>query len=117
MSFTDKTLTCKECGQQFLFTIGEQEFHQSRGFENEPGRCPDCRAARKARMGTGNGMSSGRSDRTMYPVTCSRCGKEAVVPFQPRGDRPVYCSECYSLQSGGAGQQRRSGGMGGGRRW
>ncbi len=118
MTFTDKTLTCKECGTEFVFTAGEQEFHQSRGFENEPGRCPDCRAARRARVGGsgGGGMGMGRSDRTMYPVVCSSCGKDSLVPFQPRGDRPVYCSQCYSTQGGG--QQRRSPmGGGGGRRW
>ena len=44
---TDKTLVCKDCGSEFVFTVGEQEFYKEKGFENEPVRCPDCRRARK----------------------------------------------------------------------
>ncbi|HYU18400.1 MAG TPA: zinc-ribbon domain containing protein [Chloroflexota bacterium] len=105
MSYADKTLTCRDCGQAFIFTSGEQEFHASKGFENEPSRCPDCRAARKASRGDGyasRGYSSGGygREREMFSVTCSACGQAAQVPFQPRGDRPVYCSDCYSQQRG-----------------
>ena len=108
----DKTLTCRDCGHGFEFTAGEQEFFASRGFTNEPSRCPDCRAARKASRGAeggyGGGYSSGRSsgsgygrEREMFSVTCAACGNEARVPFQPRGDKPVYCSDCFSQQRGG----------------
>jgi CxxC-x17-CxxC domain-containing protein len=108
----DKTLTCRDCGQGFVFTAGEQEFFASRGFTNEPSRCPECRAARKASRGAegsyGGGYSSGRSsgpgygrEREMFSVTCAACGGEARVPFQPRGDKPVYCSDCFSKQRGG----------------
>ena len=122
MSYQDKTLTCRDCGQPFTFTTGEQEFFASRGFTNEPGRCPECRAARKAQQGgggsyshsggysTGSGYSSGggyasggysaggydRPQRQMYPAVCGQCGKETEVPFQPRGDKPVYCSDCFA---------------------
>lgn len=121
MSFADRALTCRDCGQSFVFTAGEQEFHASKGFENDPSRCADCRAARKASRsgsgGYGGGYSSGdsygsggyssgggygRSERTMYSAVCSECGQEARVPFQPRGDRPVYCSDCFSRQRGGS---------------
>lgn len=97
MAFVDKTLTCRECGNPFTFTSGEQEFHQSRGFENEPGRCPECRAARRTREGGGSyaGSRPRTADRPMFDVVCSQCGKETTVPFQPRGDRPVYCSDCF----------------------
>src|SRR5215218_8832942 len=106
MSFSDRTLTCRDCGQQFAFTAGEQEFYQSRGLTNEPGRCPDCRAARKAQRGegassggyaysTGGGGGYDRPRREMFTATCSQCGNEARVPFQPRGDKPVYCSGCF----------------------
>ena len=44
----DKTIICKDCGHEFLFTVGEQEFFKEKGFENDPVRCPDCRKARKA---------------------------------------------------------------------
>ena len=120
MSYADKVLTCRDCGQSFVFTTGEQEFFASRGFTNEPTRCRDCRQARKSSSGGGyggGGYSSGgygsggyggggygeRRQREMFSVTCSACGNEAQVPFQPRGDKPVYCSDCFSQQrSGGA---------------
>ena len=91
MAFEDKTLVCRECGAEFSFTAGEQEFYQQRGLLNEPARCPTCRAERRGNRG---GFESG--PRTMYPVVCASCGKDTEVPFQPRLGRPVYCSECYS---------------------
>ena len=118
MSYADKTLTCRDCGTQFVFTAGEQEFYAQKGFTNEPTRCPSCRQARKA-SGGGRGSYSrdsyssggyddggsygGRSSgpREMHTTTCASCGKEAQVPFVPRGDKPVYCSDCFQ-------QQRRS---------
>ncbi len=110
----DRTLTCRDCGQEFVFTASEQEFFAQRGFMNDPSRCPECRAARKARQGDtgrtgsyGNGYSTQR--REMFPAVCAQCGKETQVPFQPRGDRPVYCSECYAQQRGDTGYGRRSG--------
>ena len=92
--FQDKILNCKDCGADFTFTASEQEFYAEKGFTNEPGRCPDCRAARKAANRGGRNNYS-REERQMYNVTCSACGKETQVPFQPRGDKPVYCRECY----------------------
>ncbi len=115
----DKTLTCRDCGREFTFTASEQEFFAQRGFTNEPGRCPECRAARKAQSGGGYG----RAERQMYTAVCAQCGKEAQVPFQPRDDRPVYCSDCYSTRRPSGGYERsasRGGGYGrgGGRgRW
>jgi CxxC-x17-CxxC domain-containing protein len=109
----DQTLTCRDCGQAFVFTAGEQEFFASRGFTNPPSRCQECRNARKASRGDSyssgaGGYSSGRSaggarggSREMYSATCASCGQEARVPFQPRGDKPVYCSDCFSKQRGG----------------
>jgi CxxC-x17-CxxC domain-containing protein len=96
----DKTLTCKDCGQQFVWTASEQEFYASRGLQNPPGRCKSCREARKATGGGsgrryGDERSSYGGPREMYTATCSNCGGEARVPFQPRGDRPVYCSNCF----------------------
>lgn len=91
MSFEDKTLQCADCGESFTFSAGEQEFFQSKGYTNEPKRCPTCRQARKsARFGGGFG-----GDRQMFSATCAECGKETEVPFEPRGDRPVYCNDCY----------------------
>lgn len=91
--FSDKILSCKECGRDFEFTASEQEFYAEKGFTNEPGRCPECRAARKAQnRNSGGGY---RQPREMYPAICATCGKETTVPFQPSGDRPVYCRDCY----------------------
>ncbi|MFW6150654.1 MAG: zinc-ribbon domain containing protein [Chloroflexota bacterium] len=94
MDFEDKTLECVECGEEFVFTAGEQEFFASKGYTNEPKRCPACRAARKARNSDDGGY---RPRRQMYPAVCARCGKECEVPFEPRDGRPVYCSECFRL--------------------
>ena len=118
MSYADKTITCRDCGMDFVFTSGEQEFYAQKGFTNEPTRCSSCRQARKAgggrsgsrdsygggyddrgSYGSRGGYSSG--EREMHSATCASCGKEAQVPFVPRGDKPVYCSDCFQ-------QQRRS---------
>lgn len=130
MSYADKTLTCQDCGMDFVFTAGEQEFYAQKGFTNEPTRCPACRQKRKASRGrdggsgysdrggyssgggggysSGGGRSGGGSSygdrggsREMHSAVCASCGKEALVPFVPRGDKPVYCSDCFQ-------QQRRS---------
>jgi CxxC-x17-CxxC domain-containing protein len=120
---SDRTITCRDCGQAFTFTAGEQAFYAERGY-SEPQRCSSCRAERKAQRsssgydsgsgysGGGGGYSSGDSysrgggggggyssgPRQMYPAVCSECGKDTEVPFQPRNDKPVYCRECFQLR-------------------
>jgi len=91
MALADKTLVCRDCGQEFTFTTGEQEFYQSHGLQNEPGRCPECRTARRKERRGGSGQP-----RQMYNVVCASCGQETTVPFEPREGRPVYCKECYA---------------------
>src|SRR5579884_539131 len=98
----DKTLTCRDCGTTFLFTESEQEFYAQKGFTNEPSRCPECRAARKAARGDGYGRSSMGGQREMFPATCSRYGKQTQVPFQPTQGKPVYCSDCFQIERGGS---------------
>ena len=129
MSFTDKTLNCRDCGNEFVFTAGEQEFYAQKGFDNEPTRCSNCRQARKQNRGGGGyesssrgggsgggysrnsygsdrggyssdrgGYSSDRGQREMHTTTCSSCGGPAQVPFVPRGDKPVYCRDCFQSQ-------------------
>jgi CxxC-x17-CxxC domain-containing protein len=90
VNFTDKTLVCRDCKEDFIFTSGEQAFYAEKGFENEPVRCPSCRVSRKQRGNSDRGQS-----RRMYAVTCSACGAETEVPFNPTNDRPVYCRNCY----------------------
>lgn len=92
--FEDKTLQCRDCGAEFVFSAGEQEFYAEKGFENEPARCPECRAAKRAaRRNNGYG-----APRQMYPVICASCGVETEVPFEPTGSRPVYCRDCFQAQ-------------------
>ena len=106
----DKSLVCVDCGSEFVFTAGEQEFYAQKGFTNAPTRCPNCRATRKAQRSSGD--FGDRGDRQMYPAVCAQCGKATEVPFQPRGDRPVYCSDCFKSQRPASGG--RSGGYSGG---
>ena len=107
MAYQDKTITCSDCGATFTFSADEQEQFATRGYTNEPKRCPTCRDARKAKQNAnGGGFNNNRSSnysqggynsapRQMFPVKCATCGKDTQVPFEPRGDRPVYCSDCY----------------------
>ena len=85
--YENKTLVCEDCKNEFIFTAEEQEFYASKGFQNEPKRCRDCRNARK---------NAAKPQREYFTTTCANCGKEAKVPFQPTSDRPVYCSECFA---------------------
>ena len=112
MSFVDKQLTCRDCGNHFIFTAGEQEFYATKGLQNEPVRCPPCRSTRKTtrlnepeegyvRYGVFASFG-GRTPRQMHPAACAECGMMTEVPFQPRGDRPVYCSSCYNKIKGTA---------------
>ena len=106
--YTDETLNCVDCSAPFTFSAGEQEFFAAKGFTNKPNRCPDCRAARKAQRaqsgggggGGGGNYGGARPQREMFTVTCSQCGQAATVPFQPRGDKPVYCRDCFQSRSG-----------------
>ena len=129
--YSDKNLTCADCGQEFVFTASEQDFYAQRGF-TEPRRCASCRASRKAARnsesggssyggygacggysagggyggggGGGGGSSYGSRDRgprEMFTATCSSCGREAQVPFRPTSGKPVYCSDCFRSQRGG----------------
>ena len=85
--YEDKTLTCKECGEEFVFTAGEQAFYAEKGFQNDPQRCKACRDKKK---------NAGKPQRELFETTCANCGGVARVPFQPSTDRPVYCSECFA---------------------
>ena len=120
---SDRTLTCADCGQEFVFSASEQQFYADRGF-SDPRRCPNCRRARKAARsqgtgggysGIGSGYSAGggggygagggygggggyreRPPREMFEAVCSNCGKTASVPFRPTSGKPVYCDDCFS---------------------
>jgi CxxC-x17-CxxC domain-containing protein len=91
MSFQDKSIQCAECNATFTFSVQDQEFFQTKGFTNEPKRCPTCRQTRRAQTGNNTGFST----RQMFPATCADCGKTTEVPFEPRNGKPVYCSDCF----------------------
>ena len=93
MSFQDKSIQCSDCGATFTHSAEEQEFFQTKGYTNEPKRCPSCRQTRKSER---SGNSNYGYRRQMYAVTCSDCGKDTEVPFEPREGRPVYCRDCFS---------------------
>lgn len=95
MAFTNQTIQCKDCGTEFTWTAEEQEFYQEKGF-NAPLRCKDCRAKARANFNGGGGGGGGdRGPRQSFPIKCSNCGKDDTVPFEPRGDKPVLCRDCF----------------------
>ena len=92
MAFQDRDLSCVECNQTFVFTADDQQYHADKGYTNEPKRCTSCRQVRRSERDGGYNQGP----REAHPVVCAECGKETTVPFVPRGDRPVYCSDCFS---------------------
>ncbi|MHB1133203.1 MAG: zinc-ribbon domain containing protein [Chloroflexota bacterium] len=90
--FQDKTLKCRDCGADFVFSGGEQAFFKERGLLNEPQRCQPCRATRRRERNSGT--------REQHEVICADCGVPTTVPFVPRNERPVYCSSCYERRRG-----------------
>ena len=129
--YSDKNLTCADCGQEFVFTASEQDFYAQRGF-TEPRRCPSCRASRKAARNSrgrrqlvrrlrrrrrlfGRWRSAAAVAAAVAAATataiaararCSapparNCGREAQVPFRPTSGKPVYCSDCFRSKRGG----------------
>lgn len=97
MIFADKMIRCVSCGEDFLFTAGEQEFYKNRGLTHEPSRCKTCREARKTSRGPDGPTSfaSSPAEREYHVVVCSECGLETRVPFAPTSGRPVFCRDCY----------------------
>ena len=105
MAFSDRELTCRDCGSSFVFTTGEQEFYATKGLQHDPVRCPSCRQNRKLLRPEDREESphfgvyvswGGRTPRQLHVASCHQCGQTTEVPFVPRGDRPVYCSNCYN---------------------
>lgn len=91
MTLAERTLVCQDCGENFAFTVGEQEFYQEKGFQNDPKRCPECRKMRKSDRNV-------KKRKNLVTVICSECGKETQVPFEPKEGRPVYCRDCFEKQ-------------------
>jgi CxxC-x17-CxxC domain-containing protein len=102
LDLQDISLKCFDCGSDYTFTVEEQQAFQAKGHNHPPKRCPACRTARAAKRPERHSTEreklpsfTSSSTRQMYTVTCSECGKETQVPFEPRAGRPVYCSDCY----------------------
>jgi len=95
----DKTIKCVDCGEEFIFTAGEQEFYREHGLTNFPTRCRGCREARKTSR-SDRTPSHGAGARDMHKAVCANCGTETLVPFAPTAGRPVYCRDCFQQQNG-----------------
>jgi len=93
MEFQDKMLKCVDCGTEFVFTAGEQQFFQDKRFKNEPRRCKSCKAKRVPVMKVAPPVRV--FSRIETRTVCSRCGKETTVPFKPTQGRPVLCRDCF----------------------
>lgn len=94
--FSDKVLVCRDCGEEFVFTAGEQEFYAQRGFTKDPQRCYSCRKRRK--------HSTDENTTVLYEIVCAKCGEIEQIPFEPRHNRPVYCGKCYREMKGQEGE-------------
>ena len=103
---SDRELTCRDSGSTFVFTAGEQEFYATKGLQHDPVRCPSCRANRRTTRPEDREEApsygvfvswGGRTPRQLHAATCHECGQTTEIPFMPRGDRPVFCSNCYNV--------------------
>jgi CxxC-x17-CxxC domain-containing protein len=106
VTYADRTLSCVDCGQEFIHSADDQQYYSEKGFSSDPKRCVSCRASRRAAreggtsygaqyLGGPRGYERGGPTREYFAVLCSECGNQAQVPFKPRMDRPVYCSDCF----------------------
>jgi CxxC-x17-CxxC domain-containing protein len=103
VTYVDRTLSCVDCAVEFIHSADDQKYYAEKGFSSDPKRCVSCRASRRAArdggydardLGGPRGYETGGS-REYFAVLCSECGNQAQVPFKPRMDRPVYCSDCF----------------------
>jgi len=94
--FQDRSISCVDCGAQFVWTVGEQVFFHDKGLKNEPKRCKPCKQAKNDRLAAISAAQvSGVKQRIEVPVTCAQCGDQTTVPFYPSQGRPVYCRACF----------------------
>ena len=109
MSYTDRSITCADCGQEFTFTAGEQEFYAQRGFTEPPKRCPSDRALRKAqRSGGGAGEGGDRYGGSSYDGGYSSsfagapAGYSSGSGYRERRPRELFeavCADCGKTAS------------------
>lgn len=85
--YQDEKLTCEDCGSEFVFTTGEQEFYAERGLVNKPKRCAECRKARKQKR-----------RKKLHDAICSKCKAETKVPFKPIEGKEIFCKDCFKKE-------------------
>jgi CxxC-x17-CxxC domain-containing protein len=93
--FEDRVLKCIDCGGEFVFSAGEQQFFHDKNFKNEPKRCKACKTKKQGSAGSAH-------VRTETHTACSQCGRETTVPFRPTQGRPVFCRECFQSRRAAA---------------
>jgi CxxC-x17-CxxC domain-containing protein len=91
MEFVDRVLKCVDCGEDFIFSVGEQVFFREKQFQHQPKHCKKCKAKHK-----------NAHWRIETNVTCSECGTTTTVPFMPHMGRPVLCRSCFQTRRGDA---------------
>jgi CxxC-x17-CxxC domain-containing protein len=102
--FDDRSIKCVDCGENFIWTAGEQVFFHDKGLKNEPKRCKGCKQAKNERLAAiAAAQSSGVRQRIEVSVQCAQCGQQTTVPFYPSQGRPVYCRACFLAARGAAG--------------
>lgn len=85
--YQEEKLTCEECGAEFVFTTGEQEFYAEKGLTNKPKRCAECRKLRKQ-----------KNRKKLHDAVCSKCGAETKVPFKPIEGKEIFCRTCFTKE-------------------
>lgn len=100
MEYRDKTLTCVDCQEPFVWLASEQLFYADRGFKNEPKRCRECKSKKFA--------PTGARERIQVAAVCSQCGKQTTVPFEPKPGRLVFCGDCFKQRRQSLSPMRRA---------
>jgi len=94
--FKDKIINCIDCGQEFVWSIGEQAFFRDKGLINPPKRCKNCKQAKNERLAAITAaQEAGIKQRIEVAVHCAKCQSYTTVPFYPSQGRPVFCRSCY----------------------
>src|SRR5829696_6896236 len=103
MEFQDSTIKCVDCGEEFIWTAGEQVFFHDKGLKNEPKRCKPCKQAKNERLAAiAAAQAAGVRQRIEVTVNCAQCGQQTTVPFYPSQGRPVFCRSCFLAGQGDA---------------
>ncbi len=92
----DTNISCVDCGEDFVWTVGEQIFFRDKGLQNPPKRCKACKQAKNERIASITAaQTSGVKQRIEVAVFCAKCASYTTVPFYPSQGRPVYCRSCF----------------------